>query len=155
MCAAAEIQPSVLVFQSLVFDTTWKEWEESDAEPPIALGGDIATYLAACLREKGITILHDAECDAEHGDWNFSVAHRDVKYNVSVGRDRIGRSSDDVWIVQLRKRVGCTGGILELFGRRDFEDVQPVREVLDEIVADDATFTDIRWLSFREFISAH
>lgn len=98
-------------------------------------------------------MILEPDDDEEHGDWELSVAINNNKYNLTVSQNVFGRPPVEVWIVQVRKRVGCIGVLLELFGNREFENVRPVCEVLDAIVKDDPKFTDVKWLTFADFIS--
>lgn len=144
MSDAHEIK-SVLCFQSDSFDTSW-EWRDADAPAAPPPGHDVAALLASRLAEKGTNILFVAS-EADDSQWMFSVRHNGITYNILVGwwLDTVGR-----WVVQVRRRVGCIGAVLGLFGRRNVDDVEPIRRLMDEIVAGDPRFSDIRWLSLHE-----
>lgn len=136
---------SVLTFQSDFFDMSW-EWRAADAPMAPPPGQPVAAYLAARLAEKGIKVLF-VTSEAVDSQWMFSVSHNGIKYNMLVGwwLDSVGR-----WVVQIRKRVGFAGALLGLFGRCRVEDVEPIRRLVDEVVAGDSRFSDVRWLSLQE-----
>lgn len=144
-------QKSVLVFQSGAFDTTWEETQPgTQTTPP---GRDLAIYLASRLGEKGISV--DEPDEADESGWMFSISHKGNKYNVFVNwyPTVFGRPPDDRWAVQIRKCTGFIGFLLGCFGHHDFECVQPIRDVLDEIVKADARISDVTWLSFAESVN--
>jgi hypothetical protein len=132
------------VSQELLFETS--RFNLSDVKPhfinPICFGEDLARWLAARLRERGMSAT---EPDQEDWGWYFDVEHAGVAYFIAIG----GNASEEhavanhgEWRVSIDRHRSMMD---KLRGRGQIERVDPVVSAVYSVLAGEGDFDALRF----------